>query len=190
MAAAVAIDAKTADDGPAAPRYNIMDRNVQPPGYHVYREKKETYAEGIWHLSLAECCFWVFPCLDACLDFYLNGIILNECCPSSLNCCLGLVNSCVYYCVIYVGFGRFCPGRRYPCCCEYPCWPCEYVESLAAIDQLMMQDLGPGWITNDNYCTLSWQAGKDHLFGEVVLTASGDKTRSTYLNALSHADWA
>ena len=69
---------------PSAPQYNLMDRDVQPPGYHVYREEKETFGDCIWHLSLAECCFWVFPCLD--------GLVGR----SPLTCCLGSVNACCY----------------------------------------------------------------------------------------------
>ena len=46
-------------DEPAAstaPRYNLMDRDVQPPGYNVYREKKESFTDCIWHCYPAECC--------------------------------------------------------------------------------------------------------------------------------------
>ena len=41
---------------PAAPRYNLMDRDVQPPGYNVYREKKEGFTDCAWHLWPAEIC--------------------------------------------------------------------------------------------------------------------------------------
>ena len=38
------------------PKPNLMDRDVQPDGYNVYREKKESFMDCTWHCLPAECC--------------------------------------------------------------------------------------------------------------------------------------
>ena len=128
----------TEDGSPpkSAPRYNLMDRDVQPPGYNVYREKKEGFTDCTWHVLPAECCMWYYVCRHK----QREG---GSCCAGLLGAC----NSIIYSCCCYVPHGRFCPGRRCPCCVgqcgETLCCP---LSGPAFIDRINMNNRGPGWV--------------------------------------------
>ena len=124
-------------DEPAAstaPRYNLMDRDVQPPGYNVYREKKESFTDCIWHCYPAECCMCLYVMKEK------GG------CPAG---CLGTINVQLYTCCTYVPCGRCCPGRRWPCCAIGECGetnPCCPMRGVTFIDEMYMDNRGPGWV--------------------------------------------
>ena len=61
---------------------------------------------------------------------------------------------CPYVCCIYIPYGRFCPGRQWPCCLT--CGPtqvsgpqgCCGHDSCKALDAIFLSQaaVGPGWV--------------------------------------------
>ena len=135
--------AETTDAGPpAAPRYNMMDRDVQPPGYNVYRETKEGFTDCTWHVLPAECCLW-YP---ICRSNQHNGSS-QPLCNSPIAALLKTSYAIIYNCCCYIPHGRFCPGRRCPCCVGQ-CGETLFCATRGTqfIDQIYMDTRGPGWV--------------------------------------------
>ena len=137
---AAQLDGQPADlqlptEGAPPPVYDLMDRSVQPPGYNLYREKKESFTDCTWHCSFAECCMCYYV-------FREKGH-----CPGS---CLGTLNAQLYFCCMFVPLGRFCPGRTHPCCCckcaQSPGQCCSTIGCLAPHDRAIYKHVGPGWV--------------------------------------------
>ena len=154
----------------APPSNNRMDRNCDRPGW-VYRETRETFTDCTWHVY-PECCMpydfakghmeavkeanggilWTLDSGGAPLQCADLPLLVKIWCLTSLEYAKAATPPCQYLCCVYVPYGRFCPGRRWPCLACGPtegCGPqgcgqdfCKAVDTMA----LSQASIGPGWV--------------------------------------------
>ena len=150
----------------APPSNNRMDRNCDRPGW-MYREKRETFTDCTWHIY-PECCLACCACKDTLDAIVEQNEGVGPCTPTDGGGIAWLLNlpkiwfytciqvapagasMCPYVCCIYIPYGRFCPGRQWPClacgptkgCGPQGCGACEILDAMA----LSQASVGPGWV--------------------------------------------
>ena len=154
------------------PSNNQMNRDWTPPGPGwVYREKKETFSDCVWHL-IPDCfmsCGVLMDTMRAKAAEANGTLLMSEkeakryleehpekkaegfgfwclkcgCCRYCLCSLPSVCGTCAYCWCVFIPCGRFCPGR---CACLPSCCPGK---SCKAMDSMLLaqESIGPGWVS-------------------------------------------
>ena len=121
-------------------RFNLMDPSIRPPGdCWTYLEEHEHFGSCTWHIS--ECCICCVIVRDA-----REGA--DSACAGCLRSLPKIINVCPVWCCDFIPCGRWCPGRRCPCCmcsCAEPVWwpsPGRFARDHASF---LKQSMQAGW---------------------------------------------